>query len=77
MPVSVALRSKAKSHKAIRPMATRPLFAITRIKGVAPVYVVSFPDPHVLPPEREGLVYNVRILGCAESACVWKFRNVT
>ena len=44
--------------------------------GYIYIRVVSFPDPHVLPPERgSGII--TKILGCAESACVWKFRNVT
>ena len=38
--------------------------------------VVSFPDPPAL-RAKEGLVYKVRILGCADSAVVGKLRNKT
>ena len=38
--------------------------------------VVSFPDPPVL-RTKEGLVYKVEILGCADSAVVGKLRNKT
>ena len=38
--------------------------------GTALQYLVSFPDP----PMLEGLVYKVGILGCADSAVVFKLR---
>ena len=63
-----------------RSIVTRPFPSMRAGSGYetrGPQGLVSFPDPHVLPPERGSGIYNVRILGCAESACVWKFRNVT
>ena len=40
------------------------------------VYLVSFPDPPLL-HVKEGLVYKVGILGCADSAVVGQLRNKT
>ena len=41
------------------------------------VYPSLVPRPSRAPARKEGLVFNVGFLGCAESACVRKFRNAT
>ena len=52
------------------------LFLWERASSWSAIYVVSFPDPPVL-RAKEGLVYKVGILGCADSAVVGKLRNKT